>query len=162
MPKRFPKGSNAEAKIETHLASNLHKIEPDLRLVRRQFEQRNLGGKVGVIDLMCQGADGAAVVVELKAEDLGSRDIGQALAYHRLMQVRAERYGLPEPRTYCIGPSILPAAKLMLDLLHEAGVKGFSVKLLSIPAGATLQSEELTVDVHDYDPDLGGTLTVKL
>lgn len=162
MPKKFPKGSHAESKIEAHLERNLHKIEAGLRLVRRQLTQMVMGKKLGVIDLMCQGEDGASVVVELKAEDLGSRDIGQALAYHRLMGVRAERYGLPNPRTYVIGPSVLPAAKLILDLLDDLGVEGFHVKLISIPAGASLSSEELIVDLYDYQPHLGGTLRVEL
>ena len=68
-----------EKAIETAYASQpqlLHTLEAGLRLVGRQVET-----PIGRIDLLCRGADGKYVVVEIKAKGAEDAVFGQILRY---------------------------------------------------------------------------------
>ena len=62
----------------------LHTLEPGLRFLNRQVET-----PVGRIDMLCRGADGQLVVVEIKAQEARDAAFGQILRYigwaHRQM-----------------------------------------------------------------------------
>lgn len=68
-----------EKAIESSYADNpdlLHTLEPGLHLKGRQVET-----PIGRIDLLCRGADGKYVVVEIKAQAAGDSVFGQILRY---------------------------------------------------------------------------------
>lgn len=68
-----------EKAIETAYASQpqiLHTLEAGLQLVGRQVET-----PIGRIDLLCRGADGKYVVVEIKAKSAEDAVFGQILRY---------------------------------------------------------------------------------
>ncbi len=68
-----------EKAIELSYAAHpdlLHTLEPGLR-----FEERQVSTPIGRIDLLCKGADGKYVVVEVKVGDAGDAVFGQILRY---------------------------------------------------------------------------------
>ena len=157
----FPKGANVEFKIENYLENNIMLIEPELKLIARQYKVYYKRIQyIGAIDLFCQGEDGAQVVVELKSRELTSRDLGQIMAYYAVCKKRAETHKLPPPRAYCIGLSVGPQYKMGLTLLNDnIDLKTYTY---SITQGTILSDKEFVVELHNYDPEEEGIFHISL
>ena len=68
-----------EKAIEAAYAEQLHSIEDGLTLLERQSQT-----PIGRIDLLCKGADGKYVVIEVKADEAKDAVCGQILRLHGL------------------------------------------------------------------------------
>lgn len=148
----FPKGTNAEFKIENYLENNISLIESGLVLVRRQYKVYYKSKKyVGAIDLFCQGADGAQVIVELKSRELNAKDLGQIMAYYAVCQERAKTHSLPSPRSYCIGLSVGPQYALGLSLLNNGEDINLTTQTYSISSETKTADKEFIVSLSNYN-----------
>ena len=65
-----------EKAIEAAYAEQLGSIEPGLTLLERQCQT-----PIGRMDLLCRGADGNYVVIEVKADEARDSAFGQVLRY---------------------------------------------------------------------------------
>lgn len=160
--KNIPKGSKIEFKIENYLENNLGLVEPGLQLIKRQYKVYYKKVKyVGAIDLYCQGTDGASVIVELKSQELGARDLGQIMAYYAVCQMKADLYKLPPPRSYCIGLSVGPQYKLGLQILHGGEDINLTTQTYSVLPGTSALDKEFVVELHNYNIEDDGVLRIK-
>ena len=160
---KFPKNSKIEFKIENYLEHNLHLIEPDLKLVNRQYKVYYKTVKyIGTMDLFCQGKDGAQVIVELKSGELNARDLGQVMAYYAVCKRRAETHKLPDPRSYCVGLSVGPQFKLGLSLLNNGKDINLVTKTYSFISGVNILNKEFNVELNNYNFEDEGTLSLQL
>ncbi len=159
----FPKGSKIELKIENYLENNLDLIEKDLKLIKRQYKVYYKSTQyIGAIDLFCQGADGAQVVVELKSKELNARDLGQIMAYYAVCKLRADKHKLPPPRCYAIGLSVGPQYKLGLTLLHNGKDINLQTYTYKAVHGISISDKEFIIDIKKYNFEDEGVMVLKL
>jgi Endonuclease NucS len=85
-----------ERDLQRSLRENIAQLEPGLRIIDSGHERRCT---VGLIDILCEGSDGALVVVELKAGLAKDAALGQLLGYmgavKREMTEEGEHSGRP-------------------------------------------------------------------
>ncbi len=148
----MPTGTEAERKIENFLVHNVEMIEPGMRLLRRQYPLKMILPKmIGKIDLMCVGCDGAWCPVELKAENLDSRNVGQMMSYYDIIANNGALSSLPPPRLYLIGPGFTPHFWHALNVIEGGAMINLTIKLYQTRAGTKLTDEEWEVDLFDHD-----------
>jgi len=157
----FPKGTKAEFKIENYLENNLDLIEPNLKLIKRQYKVYYKSTQyMGAIDLFCQGEDRAQVIVELKSGELTARDLGQIMAYYAVCKIRSETHKLPHPRIYCIGLKLGPQYRMGLTLLNGGKDINLKTYTYSITPGITFSDKEFIIELHNYNIEEEGTFKI--
>lgn len=93
-----------EAQLQALLAERVEALEPGLTLVRREYPTT-----IGPVDLLCRGADGAAVAVEIKRK--GGIDGVEQLSRYLDYLARDSRF--PSVRGVMAAVSITPQAKAL-------------------------------------------------
>jgi RecB family endonuclease NucS len=153
--RRLPKGTNAERRVEAFLEHHIEMIEPDLKLLRRQYPLKMIvPHMIGKIDLFCFGADRADVAVELLSAPINANDLGQVMVYWDVLNRRSTSHRKPSPRLYIVGPSITHNFLHALNVLDGGKQINLTVKLFSILPGVNIDDEEWAVEVHDHEPHM--------
>ena len=93
-----------EAQLQALLAERVNVLEEGLTLVRREYPTT-----IGPVDLLCRGADGAAVAVEIKRR--GGIDGVEQLS--RYLDYLAKDTRFPAVRGLLVAVSIAPQAKAL-------------------------------------------------
>jgi len=115
---------------------------------------------LGIVDLLCQGEDGAYVIVELKSQGLGARDIGQVIGYYAAMKDKSNLHNKPLPRVYCIGPAVSLQYKVALLALGNGTFINLKTKIIKEILQLNEGRNEIPVELLDYSPNEEGLLKI--
>ncbi|MFM5980455.1 MAG: endonuclease NucS domain-containing protein, partial [Sphaerospermopsis kisseleviana] len=89
-----------EAGIRDFLINNLDIIEPDLKLVKKEFTLKNEFGADGRIDILAKDKFGMFVIIEIKKSDKAARESVQELC--KYIALFKDEYGLAANKCRCI------------------------------------------------------------
>jgi RecB family endonuclease NucS len=89
-----------EAGIRDFLINNLDIIEPDLKLVKKEFTLKNEFGAGGRIDILAKDKFGMFVIIEIKKSDKTAREAVQELC--KYIALFKDEYGRAANKCRCI------------------------------------------------------------
>lgn len=153
--------NNLEFLVENYLEKNVNIIEKGLQLIKRQYKVYFRSKQyLGIVDLLCQGKDGAYVIIELKSKPLGARDIGQVIGYYAAMKDKSEIHNKPNPRIYCIGPAVGLQYKVALFVLNNGKTINLNTKIFKEKYQINTGKSEIPIELIDYSIENEGKLKI--